>query len=168
MEVAAFLKTDAKASEYPRLDPSWTFGFPVGSCTGTLIVSDTGSCELQLHDASTSALVAQWQVSCSRIYVSEDGRHGKVLQIRSVSRPSPTAPNEYGWLVIDGSASFREMKSSQLRPTGVTFHSTPQSSNQAMQLTASKLAIYAVGVCHRASGLRASRSGLAAADLVSR
>ncbi len=79
MEVAAFLKTDAKASEYPRLDPSWTFGFPVGSCTGTLIVSDTGSCELQLHDASTSALVAQWQVSCSRIYVSEDGRHGKSL-----------------------------------------------------------------------------------------
>ena len=40
--------------------------------------------------------------------------------------------------------------------------------NQAMQLTASKLAIYAPGGSHRASGLRASRSGLAAADLVSR
>jgi hypothetical protein len=36
-----------------------------------------------------------------------------------------------------------------------------------MQLTASKLAIYASGVCHRTSSLRASRSGLAAADLVS-
>ena len=40
--------------------------------------------------------------------------------------------------------------------------------NQAMQLTASKLAIYAAGVDHRAFGLRASRSGRAAADLVSR
>jgi hypothetical protein len=44
----------------------------------------------------------------------------------------------------------------------------PNRSNQAMQLTASKLAIYAAGVCHRASGLRANRPGLAAADLVSR
>ena len=51
--------------------------------------------------------------------------------------------------------------------------STPTSSswrrpNQAMQLTASKLPIYPPGVCHRASSLRASRLGLAAADLVSR
>jgi hypothetical protein len=45
--------------------------------------------------------------------------------------------------------------------------STPRP-NEAMQLTASKLAICAAGVCHRASSLRASRSGLAAADLVSR
>ncbi len=37
-----------------------------------------------------------------------------------------------------------------------------------MQLTASKLAIYALRVCHRTSLLRASRSGLAAADLGSR
>jgi hypothetical protein len=36
------------------------------------------------------------------------------------------------------------------------------------QLTASKLAIYASGVCHRASGLRARRAGLATADLMSR
>ncbi len=40
--------------------------------------------------------------------------------------------------------------------------------NQAMQLTASKLAIYVLRLCHRTSLLRGSRSGLAAADLVSR
>jgi hypothetical protein len=44
---------------------------------------------------------------------------------------------------------------------------TPQS-NQAMQLTASKSAIYASYVCHRASMLRGMHRGLAAADLVSR
>ncbi len=41
-------------------------------------------------------------------------------------------------------------------------------SNQAMQLTASKPAIYAVGVCRRERMLRGMHSGLAAADLVSR
>ena len=40
--------------------------------------------------------------------------------------------------------------------------------NQAMQLTASKPAIYAGGVCHREHMLRGMRRGLAAADLVSR
>ncbi len=43
-----------------------------------------------------------------------------------------------------------------------------QSSNQAMQLTASKPAIYAGGICHRARMLRRMHRGLAAADLVSR
>jgi hypothetical protein len=41
-------------------------------------------------------------------------------------------------------------------------------SNQAIQLTASKLAIYAGGVCHRERMLRGMSIGLAAADLVSR
>jgi hypothetical protein len=41
-------------------------------------------------------------------------------------------------------------------------------SNQAMQLTASKPAIYASSVRHRASMLRFMHGGLAAADLVSR
>jgi hypothetical protein len=45
---------------------------------------------------------------------------------------------------------------------------TLKGSNQAMQLTGSKLPIYAAGVCRRTSCLRASRAGLAAADLVSR
>jgi hypothetical protein len=40
--------------------------------------------------------------------------------------------------------------------------------NQAMQLTASKLAIYVVRVRHRGFVPRGERSGLAAADLVSR
>jgi hypothetical protein len=43
-----------------------------------------------------------------------------------------------------------------------------QPSNQAMQLTASKPAVYACGVCRRASMLRGMHRGLAAADLVSR
>jgi hypothetical protein len=43
-----------------------------------------------------------------------------------------------------------------------------KTSNQAMQLTASKLADCASGVCHRASILRGMHSGLAAADLVAR
>jgi hypothetical protein len=41
-------------------------------------------------------------------------------------------------------------------------------SNQAMQLTASKPAIYAVRGCHRERLLRSMHKGLAAADLVSR
>jgi hypothetical protein len=40
--------------------------------------------------------------------------------------------------------------------------------NQAMQLTASKPAVYAFRVCHRAGMLRFMHRGLAAADLVSR
>jgi len=44
----------------------------------------------------------------------------------------------------------------------------PETPNHAMQLTASKLAIYAGGVCHRERMLRGMHSGLAAADLVSR
>ena len=45
---------------------------------------------------------------------------------------------------------------------------TSKKPNQAMQLTASKSAIYAFRVCHRASMLRSMHRGLAAADLVSR
>ena len=41
-------------------------------------------------------------------------------------------------------------------------------SNQAMQLTASKLAVYVLRVCHPRCAFVASLSGLAAADLVSR
>ena len=44
----------------------------------------------------------------------------------------------------------------------------PEPSNQAMQLTASKPAVYASGVCRRASMLRIMHRGLAVADLVSR
>ena len=52
---------------------------------------------------------------------------------------------------------------------GLTSSVLPRATpNQAMQLTASKLAIYAGGVCRRASMLRGMRRGLAAADLVSR
>jgi hypothetical protein len=40
--------------------------------------------------------------------------------------------------------------------------------NQAMQLTASKPAIYVSSVCRRAGMLRGMHVGLAAADLVSR
>jgi hypothetical protein len=40
--------------------------------------------------------------------------------------------------------------------------------NQAMQLTASKPDVYAWGLCRRKRMLRGMRSGLAAADLVSR
>jgi hypothetical protein len=43
-----------------------------------------------------------------------------------------------------------------------------QSPNYAMQLTASKPAIYALSVCHRERMLRGMHRGLAAADLVSR
>ena len=43
-----------------------------------------------------------------------------------------------------------------------------QSSNQAMQLTASKPDIYASGVCRQTRMLRGMHRGLAAADLVSR
>ena len=43
-----------------------------------------------------------------------------------------------------------------------------RSSNQAMQLTASKPAVYAWSVCRRERMLRGMHSGLAAADLVSR
>ena len=41
-------------------------------------------------------------------------------------------------------------------------------SNQAMQLTASKPAVYASSVCRRERMLRGMHRGLAAADLVSR
>ncbi len=40
--------------------------------------------------------------------------------------------------------------------------------NQAMQLTASKLAVHALRVCHPRSGSVERHLGLAAADLVSR
>ena len=43
-----------------------------------------------------------------------------------------------------------------------------QSSNQAMQLTASKPGVYAGGVCHGERMLRGMHIGLAAADLMSR
>ena len=45
---------------------------------------------------------------------------------------------------------------------------TLKPSNQAMQLTTSKPAVYAWGVCRRASTLRSMHTGLAAADLLSR
>ena len=41
-------------------------------------------------------------------------------------------------------------------------------SNQAMQLTASKPAVYVWGICHRERMLRFMHRGLAAADLVPR
>jgi len=44
----------------------------------------------------------------------------------------------------------------------------PKTPNRAMQLTASKPAIYAGGVCHRERIFRGMHGGLAAADLVSR
>ena len=43
-----------------------------------------------------------------------------------------------------------------------------QRPNQAMQLTASKPAVYASGVCRRERMLRFMRRGLAAADLSAR
>ena len=43
-----------------------------------------------------------------------------------------------------------------------------QPSNQAMQLTASKPAVYAWSVCRRERIVRGMRRGLAAADLLSR
>ncbi len=46
-------------------------------------------------------------------------------------------------------------------------YATP-TSNQAMQLTASKPVVYAWSVCRRRSMLRDMHRGLAAADLVSR
>ena len=45
---------------------------------------------------------------------------------------------------------------------------TRERPNQAMQLTASKPAIYAWSVCLRARTLRGMHSGLAAADLLAR
>jgi hypothetical protein len=47
-------------------------------------------------------------------------------------------------------------------------HGSPQASNQAMQLTASKRVDCAFSVCRRGSMLRFMHRGLAAADLVSR
>ena len=46
------------------------------------------------------------------------------------------------------------------------FH--PETPNQAMQLTASKPDVHALIVCHPRFTLRRDRSGLPAADLVSR
>ena len=48
------------------------------------------------------------------------------------------------------------------------FVASPKSSNQAMQLTASKPGVYAWSVCRREHMLRFMHRGLAAADLVSR
>ncbi len=59
----------------------------------------------------------------------------------------------------------------QVIPESVGFTSSvlPRAtSNQAMQLTASKLVVYAWGVCHPRFLLRGASLGLAAADLVSR
>ena len=50
----------------------------------------------------------------------------------------------------------------------VRFVQQPKAPNQAMQLTVSKLAVYASGVCHRERMLRGMHSGLAAADLMAR
>ena len=43
-----------------------------------------------------------------------------------------------------------------------------QPSNQAMQLTASKLGVHALRICHPGSGSVERHLGLAAADLVAR
>jgi hypothetical protein len=80
----------------------------------------------------------------------------------STSVPQPNDPNLYEdvWQYLDagndacGSSTNRRCRN--------------QPSNQAMQLTASKSAIYAWSGCHRASMLRGMHRGLAAADLVSR
>jgi hypothetical protein len=87
MEVTAFFKTGAMPPDYSRLDLRWTFSFRVGSCIGTLIVSDGGSCELKLHDASTTTALAQWTIECSRILIGEDG--GDLL-----SEYSPLVPDD--------------------------------------------------------------------------
>ena len=59
-------------------------------------------------------------------------------------------------LLITGTGAFAVIRPSRSHP------------NQAMQLTASKPAVYASGVCRRERMLRGMHRGLAAADLVSR
>ena len=91
---------------------------------------------------------------------------GRVLQRRSadgtivysgtsvsVDRPSTVRPN-----IIVVPLSFQPAPRHQLA----------NASNHAMQLTASKPAVYTSSVCRRERILRGMHSGLAAADLVSR
>ncbi len=100
----------------------------------------------------TSGVSATSTMSCSRRGAgarSQAPREGKRPAVHAWSY-SPS------WCALGGS------------DLGSTPHagSTP-TSNQAMQLTASKLAVYASSVCRRAHMLRFMHRGLAAADLVS-
>jgi hypothetical protein len=66
-----------------------------------------------------------------------------------------------------GVGSTRQLGNGQ-RTTSMYGRGHAKPSNQAMQLTASKPAIYAGGVCRRERMLRGMHRGLATADLVSR
>ena len=72
-----------------------------------------------------------------------------------------TAPVVHAWRHSRKAAGSRKLHASGTRGDAKT-------SNQAMQLTASKLVVYASSVCRRARMLRGMHRGLAAADLVSR
>ena len=68
--------------------------------------------------------------------------------------------------------TFREERTDQGKTwiycEGTSRKRPVNASNQAMQLTASKLVVHALSVCHPRFPLRRDRIGLAAADLVSR
>ena len=85
-----------------------------------------------------------WRVGAARAPFAYDYRGPAVLEVR---RGRWTGKGHYRLLM----------------------HEPPSDTpNQAMQLTASKLAVYVWSVCRRERMLRAMHSGLAAADLVSR
>jgi hypothetical protein len=100
-----------------------------------------------------SGLSAQSRMSCSR----------RGAGARSRASGEVTRPAVHAWSYPPSWSALGGSDLGSTPPAG----STP-TSNQAMQLTASKLDVYASSVCHRALILRRMHRGLAAADLVSR
>ena len=118
-------------------------------------------------------------VSARCVRPAAGGRRGAVLPTSGVSAPSPTTCSRraagarsllfggatrsavHAWSRSNEAVHRRRVGASSARGDAKT-------SNQAMQLTASKRDVYASGVCRRERMLRAMHMGLAAADLVSR
>ena len=104
--------------------------------------------EYHLHDMPDTvltAVVALRDGVGDELFITTDGA-SLIVHHRHVMRAEPIAP-------------YREIKRVPMQRT---------TSNEAMQLTASKPAVCVSGVCRRARMLRSMHGGLAAADLVSR
>ncbi len=84
----------------------------------------------------------------------------------SLSAARSTA-GSYRWATSPEHTLVHSRATVGMSSRGPAYHVTcaPKTSNQAMQLTASKSSIHASRVCHHASILRSMHRGLAAADL---
>ena len=112
------------------------------------------------------------QIGIALVSIAADGTTAiRVVATGRIIRASPggyyVGP-EFGGAGLRLISASRQTRTAVLERTYASYEPVAQPSNQAMQLTASKPAIYASRAYRRASMLRGMHRGLAAADLLAR